>query len=300
MADEDNKNGDLEITVDDVVVDKGAAGDLEIAIDAKNEPGVEDWKAQFEAAQKRADDAETARAEAEKLAKQRGDDAERATRENAEVRTQAVSAEMAAIDNALANVEHERRDAREKYKQALEAGDFDAAADAQDAIASVAVKAQRIKEGKAALERRAEDAKTMADPVEQWASRVSPKSASWIRQHPDSVRDVASQKKLEQAHYLALGNAHSADSDDYFSFLETNLYGKKEEPIVETRTEARTQSAPAAPVSRGGSADAPQTRGTTIRLTAAQREAAAFSGLTDAEYAKNLLAVQRERGTVTH
>jgi hypothetical protein len=299
MADDEDKNGDLDIILDDTA-DKSAAGDLDISIE-KNEPGVEDWKSQFEAAQKRAEIAETARAEAEKLAKQREADAERISRENAEVRGQAVSAEMAAIDNALANVEHERSDAKAKYKLALEAGDFEAAADAQDAIAAVAVKAQRIKEGKAALERRAEDAKSMADPVEKYVAKMSPQSASWVRSHPEVVTDTIKQKQLERAHYRALADDIRVDSAEYFRHMDQEMGYAARTTGDETRQEPqRQQAAPAAPVSRGGAAEAPQTRGTTIRLTAAQREIAALSGLTDAEYAKNLLAIQRERGTTTH
>jgi hypothetical protein len=293
---EDNKEDELDILVDDAS-DKG--NEIEIPVEPSADAAPSDWKAQLEAAQNAAKEADARREEAERL---RSSEAERYAREVAESQRSTVSAEMAAIDNAIANVEHERADAKMKYKLAMEAGDFEAAADAQDAISAVAVKAQRIKEGKAALERRAEDTKTANDPVERIASQATPKSAAWIRSHGDMFRDPIKAKKVEQAHFLAIGNGHDVETDGYFKFVEDHLFGQQE-----TKPEARNdppvvrqQSAPAAPVSRGGAAEAPQTRGTTIRLTSAQREIAALSGLTDAEYAKHLLAIQRENGTTTH
>ncbi|MBM7047569.1 hypothetical protein [Rhizobium lusitanum] len=296
-TDEGNKpDDDLEIVVDDTMLE---AGDIE-GDTGKNPGGVEDWKAQLAAAQKEAADAKAQAVEAERLAKDRATEIERFQRENAQVRNTAVSAEMMALDNAIANVEHERNDAKQKYRLAMEAGDFEAAADAQAAISEVAVKAQRMKEGKAALERRSEDAKQKSDPIEQYVTGMTATSASWVRSHPDMFLNDAKRSYVIAAHHKAVESGISIDSDDYFDFIEKEMGLKprnEQDPGIGAR---RTTAAPAAPVSRGGSADAPQPRGTnTIRLTAAQREIAALSGLTDAEYAKQLLAIQRENGT-TH
>lgn len=296
---ENGKEDEVEIVIDDVDAGKSADGGADVDVNAAAAIQPDDLKAQLAAAQKRADEAEAKRAETERL---RADDAERHAKEVSQTRQSAVSAEMTAIDNALANVEHERADAKLEYSAAMAGGDYDAAAEAQAKLADIAIKAQRIKEGKAAIERRAEDARTQADPVEQWASKVSDKSAAWIRSHPDSVRTVDQQKKLEQAHYLALGNGHQADTEAYFDFLNKQLYPSKEEPRVDPMHEpaqTRQQSAPAAPVSREGSSSASNTSPTRVRLTAAQREIAAACGMTDAEYAKNLVQIEREKAT-TH
>lgn len=288
----DNKEDEIEVLVDDTP----AEGTTEVETPAAKEP--EDWKAQFEAAKKRADEAEAKAAEIEA---KRTAEAERHMREVAESRKVTVSAEMTAVTNALANLEHAKANAKAEYSKAMQEGDFDAAAEAQLKMSEISVKHQRISEGKAALERRAE---VQADPVEQWVSQLQPKSAAWIRAHPNMVKTPDAQKKLEQAHYLALGNGHMADTDGYFDYIEKHfdLKPKNEDPIVETtasKTEARTsetrqQSTPVAPPSREGSSGAPTTSRTTIRLTAAQREIAAACGMSDAEYAKNLLAIERE------
>lgn len=277
--------------------DAGKDGALDVVVE--NADGVEDWKAQFEAAQKKVEESDAKRVEAERLAASRATEIDRFRSETTQAKSAVVSAEMLAIDNALANTEHERNVAKAALKAAYEVGDFDAATEAQAQLSDVAVKAQRIKEGKAQLERRAEDAKASVDPVEQYAGRLTPQSAAWVRSHPEVVSNAGKQEELARAHYRALGQGMSADTPEYFQYMNEEMgYVAKpsdDDLVVET---ARQRSAPAAPVSRGGASDSPPNR-TQIRLTAAQREIAEACGLTDVEYAKQLLAIQRENGT-TH
>lgn len=283
----------------DLIDDAGKDGALDVVVE--NTDGVEDWKAQFEAAQKKVEESDAKRVEAERLAASRATEIGRFKSEGAQARTAAVSAEMLAIENALANTEHERNDAKAALKAAYESGDFDAATEAQSQLSDIAIKAQRIKEGKAQLERRAEDAKAAVDPVEQYAARLTPQSAAWVRSHPEVVYNAGKQEELARAHYRALGQGMAADTAEYFQYMNEEMgYAAKaksdDDLVVDTQT--RQRAAPAAPVSRSGSQDAPITR-SQVRLSAAQREMAELCGLTDVEYAKNLLAIEREKGT-TH
>lgn len=302
MAKNDPNKPDDDIQV--VAAEPGAEAD--ITVEPAAEPAQEpDWKAQFEGAQKKIDEAEAKRAEAERLAQSRADDLDRAQRETAKTRSDAVSAEMLAINNAIANTEHERADAKQAYKAAMETGDYEAAAEAQAKLSEVAVKAQRIKEGKAEIERRAEAAKTQADPLEQYVQQLSPQSAAWIRKHPETVSDAGKRDLLQRAHYKALGNGIRPDTDEYFQHMDVEMgYAQRQAAQDElddvATAQQRQQTAPAAPVSRGGAAQATTTKPNVVRLTAAQREIAAACGMTDAEYAKQLLAIQREAGTTTH
>lgn len=296
-----NKPKDDEI---DVVVDAApAVTDPDIIVDA---PAADDWKAQFEAAQRKMQESETARKEAERIAASRADEIERIKGESTRAKTQAVSAEMMAIDNALANTEHEKADARAAYKAALETGDYEAAAVAQEAMATVAIKAQRIKEGKAEIERRVEAVKTQEDPIEQYVKAMTPRAASWVRSHPEVVKDSAKNALLVRSHYRALGNELSEGTDEYFHFMEQEMgYAAKDvaadadDDIDADVGRSRNASAPAAPVSRGGAAQASQARPNTVRLSAAEREIAAACDMTDAEYAKNKLAIAQASGS-TH
>lgn len=281
-----------DVIVDTIDVANKSADDTEM-----------DWKAQFEGAQKKIEESEAARKAAEQLAQSRADDLDRAQRETAKTRSDAVSAEMLAINNAIANTEHERADAEQAYVQAMETGDFKAAAAAQSKMADTAVKAQRIKEGKAELERRAEAAKNQPDVVEQAVANMSPRSAAWVRSHPDVIRDPSKRRALEMAHYRALGNGIAAESDEYYQHMDVEM-GYAARPAAQDAVEddpapARAPVAPAAPVSRGGAAQAPVARPNVVRLTKEQRDVAEMCGMTDAEYARELVRLRAE-GQMTH
>jgi hypothetical protein len=302
MAKNDQNKPDEEIVV--AAADESVVTEVIAEAVAGAEAHETDWKAQFEGAQKKIEEAETKRAEAERIAQLRADDLERVQKENQRTRSDVVSAEMLAVNNAIANTEHERADAKQAYKAAMEAGDYEAAAEAQAKLSEVAVKAQRIKEGKAELERRAEAAKVQADPIEQYVQQLSPQSAAWIRRHPETVSDPGKRDMLQRAHYKALGDGIRVDSPEYFQHMDVEMgYAQRQQAaddLDDDPPQQRQQAAPAAPVSRGGAAQAPQARPNVVRLTAAQREIAAACGMTDAEYAKQLLAIQRETGATTH
>src|SRR6185312_7270151 len=97
-----------------------------------------------------AEEAEAKRLDAEK----RATELERIRQKEAtDAKSQVADARVQALSNALANAELERADAKQKYAAAMQAGDYDAAAEAQAALSEVAIKAQRIKEGKNHIER---------------------------------------------------------------------------------------------------------------------------------------------------
>lgn len=298
MIEDANKDDDLEIIVDDAPAGEGGSADIQIEQPNKpNEAGVEDWKAQFEAAQKKAD-------EAERVAKQRAEELDRVQRENSANRTAVVSAEMMAIESAIANAEHERSDAEDEYAQAMEVGDFKAAAKAQSKISDIAVRSRDLVKGKAEIERRAEEAKNPTrqapDPIDQYTQGMTPASANWVRSHADMFLNDAKRSYVIAAHHKAVERGIGLDTPEYFDFIERDL-GLRSDGNHQLETEQRQTrtAAPAAPVSRGGAVDAPRTSQNTIRLTAAQREMARECGMTDLEYARELQKIERERST-TH
>ena len=141
----------------------------------------------------------------------------------------------------------DKESARRDYRTAMEAGDFDKAADAQDRIATAAARIVKAEEGKLAL---ADDVKNPPtrhpvqtrqmsgldpnDPVEIVAQQMgSPRSANWIRSHPEMVKNDGTVSPLAMAgHSMAMFNGHIPDSDGYFSFIEQFVRngGKQDAP----------------------------------------------------------------------
>jgi hypothetical protein len=130
------------------------------------------------------------------------------------------------------------------------------------------------------------------DPVEAVASQLTPRSADWVRRHPEYARDQRMMRQMIAAHELAVSRGIQVDSDDYFSDVEHTLRltpGQaaqkpvEEDPTAQAAQVTQRRSSPAAaPVSRtpaGGS--------TIIRLSPEEREIAGFMKMTPEEYAKN-------------
>jgi phage I-like protein len=110
------------------------------------------------------------------------------------------------------------------------------------------------------------------------------------------------------AHNLALADGHAADTDGYFDSVEDTLKINQRAPTravqdddederfsEASRPTSGRQTAPSAiPVSRDVSPSGARQR--TIRLSAAEAEAAELSGITHEEYARNRDAYRAERG----
>lgn len=298
IEDEDGTPNNAAVPDDDVRAEEGAVVP-EVGVDeGQGEGDASDAAAlslqqQLEAANARAAENERRANAAER---------ERARLLDERTRTQAdlTVSNAQVIDNALAAAESERRELRAQLRAAKEAGDYDAEVEAQDKLMALAVKMQRLSEGKADLESRVEqereNARRPADPVESYiqSANLTPRAANWIRSHAEVVSDRPAMTKLTAAHWAALADGIPEGSDDYFAALDARMgYGEAPEP-----RQAAVPRAPAAPVSRANiGSEAP--RPGTIRLSADQREAARVSGISDAEYAASLAAINRERAT-TH
>ena len=245
---------------------------------------------------KQLEDEQKARAEAEQRARESQQMAQRAQRE---VQDGDFHLIVSAIDKAKSNSEL----LKNAYAEAMAAGDYRKVADIQEALALNANKLSTLENGKSALENKLrQPVQPVAnDPVEEFAARLTPRSATWIRNNPDYARDPNKYNAMVRAHNHAMGEGHVPDSDSYFQHVEMRLGMRKApEPEVDeevvsvaaTPVQKRTSVPPSAPTTRVAS----NTSGkpTTVRLSAEQREMASMMGYTPEEYAKNMVALKRE------
>ena len=184
----------------------------------------------------------------------------------------------------------------------MAAGDYRKAADIHEALALNANKLATLENGKSALESKLRQPVQPVenDPVEKFASVLTPRSADWIRSNPDYARDPKKYDAMVRAHNHAMGEGYIPDTDAYFQHVEMRL-GLRRAP--ETEVEDDVVSVAAAPVQKRTAAPAaPTTRmasnssgkPTTVRLTPEQREMASMMGQTPEEYARNMVALKRE------
>jgi len=240
-----------------------------------------------------------ARLEAERLAKQYQASAANASQE-------VQDSNLQLLNGAIDKLKRESDFMRIQYRDAMSSGDYDAAAQIQEGMSTNAAKLLQLENGKSALEERIsrpQQKQIMADdPVEQAASTLSPRSADWVRRHPEYIRDQRLFQKMVGAHNLAVGDGYVPDSDAYFQFIESTLGVNKrqqapaagQEEVVSAASQAtqKRSAPPSAPTTRMASASG--TGKTVIRLSSEMREMAQMMGMTPEEYAKNMSDLKKE------
>lgn len=255
---------------------------------------------------KQLDDEKNARIAAEQNAAQSAE-AER------QALTQVQSTRLDVIKTGIDTATQNKSIFKTELAAAMAAADYERAAEIQEKMADNSANLLYLNQHKEQLERAPKPAlRAPADPVEVFAAKLSPISASWVRSHPEFVRDKMKNRQMLAADELAQGRGFAADSPEYFKDIERTLNISQPEirhtngdaTLVEDATAdaaatpvaARRGAPPAAPPSRSGAGAGASSRPNVVRLTAAQREAAQISGMTDQEYAKQVLVIEREKG----
>lgn len=248
----------------------------------------------IEILKKKLEDERTGRLAAEQRARQGDAEVVRA-------KTEVQDSNLQLITNAIETVKQSNEVLKGKYREARAAGDIEMEIEAQAAMQTNSARMLQLEQGKKALESQPKpSAPAHADVLEQVVSTMTPRSAAWVRAHPDFARDQRLYQKMIGAHNIAVGDGLRPDSDEYFQAIEETLKVNRPDPAVQQNAEdagaaaakvtQRRSSPAAAPVSRSGSGDGRNPN--IVRLSPAEIEAARDSGLTPAEYARNKLALQ--------
>ena len=283
MSDQDQTEElDIDVEVEEPEQEQAEAPEV-----VKPEDGVEELKKQLEAERAR-------RQELERFAREASERERIALSDKDESDIQLVS-------NAIQTLNRDSEILKANYAAALKSGDFTRAAEINDEMTETKAQLQQLQNGLEAMKAKPKPQAMpprSADPVEAFAAQLTPRSADWVRSHPEFVRDPRLNRKMIAAHEIAVADGHVPDSDSYFSAIEQTLnVGRKPAAAVEEDASAsaakvvsRRDAAPAAaPVSRGSS-----NRSNVVRLSAAEREMAEMMGMKPEDYAKNKMALQKE------
>lgn len=309
---------DIDVVLDDI--ERAKTGDVDVqtvtpAAEAPKpavvtpEEGIETLRAQLEA--------EKAGRQADQAARQAAERDAAAARSDAAGHSNAAQdANVALVSNAIEGVRQNIDVHKRNYADAMTAGDYAAAADAQAEMSVQSANLVQLQTGLQALKNAPKAvAPPIVDHVEGFAQMVAsqgaPRSAAWVRAHPEYVNNPRLFDQMQAASNFAIAKGIAPDTDAYFDFVERMLDIRPdrqvdsrqlaapadaplpgEQPLSDAAAPVASRSPPAAPVSRGvnGSGSRP----TTVRLSAEQREVADMLGMTYAEYATNLVALKAE------
>ena len=264
-------------------------------VEAPEEPKIEEKpqlsvEAGIDALKTQLEEERRAREAAERRAKEAMEQASAA-------KNDAADSNMKMIDNALETLKRNQEILKQNLRDAVAMGDADAQADIMMSLNKTDNDLREVQRGKQQYETTVK--RSAADPVEALASQLTPRSAEWIRAHPEAVHDPIMNRKLRRAHEDAIDDGLTADSDEYFSYVENRLNVRKpvqqqEAALSEASTSTagrRAAAPPAAPVSRSGTGTGG--RPNVVTLTRAEQEAARDMGMTPKEYAENKMALVR-------
>ena len=273
MADEQ----DVVIKIDP---DAAPTGDQTVTGDA----AVKDLQQQYTALQAKATQTEQRATDAERRASTAEQERNRLAQEVVTAKASTVDSEIETTAAGIDAAQSGLKAARSAYKLAMESGDFEKAAEAQEQMAVTAGELAILKQSKAMLEDRKDEATKApkapppqhADPVEAYVANRTAPTATWLRQHPDYITDQRKNSKLTAAHYDAVGEGLSPDTPEYFSYVETYLGLKMAEQSQQNAPKAPTPQRATPVVAPVGQANGGSVNGgaVEVRLSASEARAA--------------------------
>lgn len=281
--------------------------DNEVVIETNTDDAVVQLQKQLDDMRKQAQEAKEAKEQAER---DRADAIKSAQARQIEVESlqkQTVQSELDAVSAAMAAAKAEADSAERDLEAATQAGDTRAQALAYRKLARAEGDLARLEAGKDELEAKAKEPPpkkaepVLDDPLGLERTNLPLTAKTWLRKHPEYLTNPRKNAKIQSLHWDVVDEGHEPFSDAYYESLEqhlglreaprTNSEQVEEPPIRPARKEAAIVSAP---VSRDG-AGGPNNSASGIRLTAAQKEAAKLSGITEAEYAKQLVKYNKAK-----
>lgn len=224
------------------------------------------------------------------------------------VERETVEQEEVALDSTRAAAKAEAAQALADYKNALDAGDNAAAADAMDRLTDAKTNLRMVESGREALKAKKKELKKERRRLEEWQAQQAQQPQfsgdpidrlnlpndckDWLRQHRDYMEDKEKAEDLRHAHARAELRGMQPGHPDYLPFINTTLFGNgktesepEPEPVKETSQRASMMSAPVSRETPNSSGQKPSA--TRVTLTREEKEFAAISGVSEVDYAKN-------------
>lgn len=255
----------------------------------EREKALSDLKKQYEHQKRVAEAEREARRQAEYFAQQQAQQVGYA-------RTEVQDSNLKIIMNAIDATEQAAAIAEREYAEAMAAQNYQMAARAQRAIAQAESHLLQLQNGRQRLEETLQqpvegsvyapqvpsfEPQIPQDPVEMYAERLAPRSAEWLRSHPEAVQKIG---KLTRAHQDAIEDGLAPETDDYFRFIESRL-GYDAEPQSEARrsepasTQPNRRALASAPVTSSASYTSSRSSGSsnTMVLSPAEVEMAVLA-----------------------
>lgn len=276
-----------EIKIDGLPDEAQAEPDIKIAETDNDETPIdvlrrnlEEVKAEKEAADRRAFEAERARQHAAAQVQQ--------------LSYSELINHKAVLEQAYSAEEIRLADTKRKYSESMQVGDYNSAADAQTELVRINNDMSRYQNAYQALEQKEQQFKvqpqqapSVAEQFDYAIQQLHPKVSQWAREHKDDLLNPENQQIAFAADVKARKRGYTPGTPEYISYLDYELgYGADDGDPVPARQAAQVHSnhskrAVAAPASRAAGSKTVR-----VELDDFDKQTARELGMTQVEYAK--------------
>jgi hypothetical protein len=186
--------------------------------------------------------------------------AQQVQQQNEQMRQQLSRLSVSQNSEAEGRLKAQEAQAKRAYAEALEAGDYDKAANAQEAISKIVIAQERVRlqKAKIARQQQAEQAQAQAvqrqqqmpQQVPQRQQAPDPKLQNWLSKNEWFGQDRLMTRAAQAIHeQLVLEEGFDPTSDDYYKEIDTRMRKEMPQKFSEKRSNAQTV-APASGKSR--------------------------------------------------
>jgi hypothetical protein len=216
----------------------------------------------------------------------------------AQSRSEAVQANYDIVSNALAAAQAESDAAQRDWEAAANEGDLKRQSEANIRINRAQARIVQYEDAKATLEARKGEKpperqqQVQGDPFENAIARLPEPAKNWLRAHRDYVTEPEKNAALQHYHWVAKKETGEEFTQKYIDSMEVHL-GMRSKEESATRSERTVVSAPVSREAPSLKDGRPVT--TRITLTPDQRSAARMAGISEVEYAKQLIRMNEAK-----
>jgi len=212
--------------------------------------------------------------------------------------------EKAFIEEANRSVKNELLTAKDKLRQAYESGDAEKITEAQELLTDAKLRADKISRFKSSLQKENEGVQTeqqVATPQVSQPPTVDKKAEDWRQRNTWFGADEEMTALALGLHDKLVKNGVDPRSDDYYRQIDTTMRKRfpevfeDEEELAQTKEEVEKP----APRKKPATVVAPVTRNTAprqVRLTPTQVALARKLGLSNEQYARELMKLENNNG----
>lgn len=218
--------------------------------------------------------------------------------ENRQLKQRLGNGERAFIQEVSKSATNDLAVAKEKLKQAYEAGDAERITDAQEALTDAKLRLQQVEKFKPALQKEetvVEQRQQVQAPQVPSPPQVDPKAQAWQEKNTWFGADEEMTALALGLHEKLVRSGVDPRSDDYYRRVDETMRKRFPEAFEDEPTQTTEKEEKPAPRAKPANVVAPVTRGTAprqVRLTPTQVALAKRLGLSNEQYARELMKLE--------